>query len=59
VDGQAVDWEGFFDGWVATVDWPGAPLFDKMAEAFPNALVLLSIREGRTGTDQLTEPFSR
>lgn len=46
VDGDAVDWAGFLDGWVATVDWPGAPLFDKMADAFPDALVLLSIRDG-------------
>lgn len=45
VDGEAVDWATFFEGWIATVDWPGAPLFDKMADAFPDALVLLSIRD--------------
>jgi hypothetical protein len=46
VDGQQVDWQDFLGTWDATVDWPGAPLFDQMAEAFPDALVLLSIRDG-------------
>ena len=45
VDGEAVDWREFFGGWIATVDWPGAPLFDKLAQAFPDALVLLSVRD--------------
>lgn len=46
VDGKPVNWQDFLSAWVATVDWPGAPLFDKMADAFPDALVLLSIRDG-------------
>jgi len=46
VDGDPVDWQALLNDWVATVDWPGAPLFDKMADAFPDALVLLSIRDG-------------
>ena len=45
VDGQPMNWQQFLGNWVATVDWPGAPLFDQMAQAFPDALVLLSIRE--------------
>lgn len=46
VDGKSVNWQDFLGAWAATVDWPGAPLFDKMSNAFPDALVLLSIREG-------------
>ncbi|MCZ6709581.1 MAG: sulfotransferase family protein [Gammaproteobacteria bacterium] len=46
VDDEVVDWTDFFDGWVATVDWPAAPLFDKLSAAFPDALVLLSVRDG-------------
>jgi hypothetical protein len=45
VDEKPVDWQGFLGAWAATVDWPGAPLFDKMADAFPDALVLLSFRD--------------
>ncbi|MBT4161110.1 MAG: sulfotransferase family protein [Gammaproteobacteria bacterium] len=46
VNDEPVDWQKFLSRWVATVDWPGAPLFDQMAAAFPDALVLLSIRDG-------------
>ncbi len=46
VNDEPVDWHAFLGGWAATVDWPGAPLFDKMATAFPDALVLLSTRDG-------------
>ena len=28
VDGQPMNWQQFLGNWVATVDWPGAPLFD-------------------------------
>ena len=45
VDGNSIDWRNFLKPWKATVDWPGAPLFDRMAEAFPDALVLLSTRD--------------
>ena len=45
VDGNSIDWPNFLKPWKATVDWPGAPLFDRMAEAFPDALVLLSTRD--------------
>ena len=45
VDGNSIDWQNFLKPWKATVDWPGAPLFDRMAEAFPDALVLLSTRD--------------
>lgn len=46
VDGKPADWHALFDGWAATVDWPGAPLFDQLADAFPEAKVLLSVRDG-------------
>ena len=48
VDGESVDWQVFLGDWVAIVDWPGAPLFDKLAEAFPDALVLLSVRDAES-----------
>jgi len=47
-DGKKIDWQEFMSPWVATVDWPGAPLFDQMAAAFPDALVLLSTRDSET-----------
>lgn len=42
---EPVDWSHFMQGWSACVDWPAAPFFDRLADAFPDALVLLSVRD--------------
>lgn len=42
---EAVDWAVLLEGYAATVDWPGAGVWQQMADAFPDALVLLSTRE--------------
>jgi hypothetical protein len=43
--GERVDWTEVLDGWESTVDWPGCTFWDQMAEAWPDAPVLLSVRE--------------
>ncbi|MBA3654130.1 MAG: sulfotransferase family protein [Actinobacteria bacterium] len=43
--GEAVDWDLVFDGFVATVDWPGAAVWSDIHAAHPDALVLLSTRD--------------
>ena len=40
------DWEKMFDGFEATVDWPGAFFYKEIIDAFPDAKVLLSERDG-------------
>lgn len=52
--GDAVDWSGFLDGWVATVDWPGCAVYDQLADAFPDATVLLSSRDPASWWDSAT-----
>ena len=42
--GGEADWDAVFDGFVATVDWPGASFYDVLMERYPDALVLLSTR---------------
>ena len=42
--GQRVDWEAMFTDFSATVDWPGAACWKEIADAFPDAIVLLSTR---------------
>jgi hypothetical protein len=42
---EAVDWPAFLDGWEATVDWPACAVYDQLADAFPDAKVLLSSRD--------------
>jgi hypothetical protein len=43
---EPVDWAALLDGYVAVVDYPGAAVWRAMADAFPDAPVLLSTRRG-------------
>jgi hypothetical protein len=44
-EGRLPDWSSFFEGYEATVDWPAAPFWREMSEAFPEAPILLSVRD--------------
>jgi hypothetical protein len=44
-DGEPVDWNEVFDGWESTVDWPAASVWRQVADAFPEAPVLLNVRD--------------
>jgi hypothetical protein len=43
--GEAI-WDQVFDGFAATVDWPGGYFFSELAEFYPDAKVVLSVRDG-------------
>jgi len=43
--GHLPDWETFFSGYRATVDWPAAPFWRELSEVFPDAIILLSERD--------------
>jgi hypothetical protein len=45
IRGESADWAAVFDGYVATVDWPGGAVWEPLSAAYPDALVLLSTRE--------------
>jgi hypothetical protein len=45
IRGGTVDWRALMDPYVAQVDWPGASFWPELSEAFPDALVLLSVRD--------------
>jgi hypothetical protein len=47
LDGDA-DWEQIFNGFDATVDWPGSFFYEELLEVFPDAKVLLSVRDGQS-----------
>ena len=42
---QMPDWQDFLKDYIALVDWPGASFWPELAEIFPDALVLLSVRD--------------
>lgn len=44
-EGDMPDWRGFPPGYRATVDWPAASFWPELADANPDAIVLLSTRE--------------
>jgi hypothetical protein len=44
-DGRPVDWHELMEGYEATVDWPGCTFYAELMEAFPDAKVLLTVRD--------------
>ncbi len=42
------DWDDIFGNFQATVDWPGAFFYRDLMEAYPDAKVLLSVRDGES-----------
>jgi hypothetical protein len=45
IEGRPVDWSAMLSGYRAIVDWPGGAFWRELSAAFPDALVLLSVRD--------------
>jgi hypothetical protein len=45
IEGRPVDWQALLAEYVALVDWPGGAFWPELHAAFPDALVLLSVRD--------------
>jgi hypothetical protein len=43
--GEQVDWDQLFAGYRAQVDWPGARYWRELARHYPNAKVILTVRD--------------
>ncbi len=43
--GETVDWDMVFQGYRSQVDWPGARYWRELARHFPEARVILSVRD--------------
>ena len=43
--GERLDWEGFFAGYGVAVDWPAFSFYKELMEAFPEAPVILTVRD--------------
>jgi hypothetical protein len=60
--GELPDWDEVFAGYAAQVDWPGARYWRELAEHFPDAKVILSVRPADEWFDSLQAtigPFLR
>jgi hypothetical protein len=47
LDGEG-PWDEIFDGFQSTVDWPGSFFYQELAERYPDAKVLLSVRDSES-----------
>ncbi len=54
VDGDG-QWDEIFDGFEATVDWPGSFFYKELLEVYPDAKVLLSTRESESWARSMRE----
>jgi hypothetical protein len=43
--GQPADWDSLFEGYQATVDWPGCHFYQELADYYPEAKVVLTVRD--------------
>ena len=53
------DWDTIFDGYRATVDWPAAAFWRELVEHYPNAKVLLSLRDADRWYDSMMNTIFR
>lgn len=44
-EGVPADWDELFGGFRATVDWPGAAYWRELVDAYPDAKVVLTVRD--------------
>ena len=50
-DPAKADWGKIFEGYNSTVDWPNATYWEELAEAYPDAKVILTERDPNTWFD--------
>ncbi|MDT5244110.1 MAG: hypothetical protein QOD36_1486 [Mycobacterium sp.] len=57
--GEAVDWRELLAGYRATVDWPACSYYRELVAAFPDAKVLLTVREAEGWYDSVRATIYR
>jgi len=55
--GEPVDWDAAFAGYRATVDFPAANFYAELAEAYPKAKVILTVRDPQRWYDSASKAF--
>lgn len=53
--GEMPDWYSLFSGYAAAVDWPAAAFWPELSAAFPDAIVLLSVRDPQSWWQSASE----
>lgn len=58
-EGLTPDWEDIFAGYQSTTDWPAASYYRELAAAFPDAKVILTIRDSDDWYRSITQTIYR
>lgn len=53
--GEAIDWDDLYGSYRATVDWPGCHFYAQLAERYPEAKVILSLRDPERWYESMIE----
>ena len=51
--GQTIDWHALYEGYRATVDWPSCNLWAALANTFPGAKIILTLRDADAWYDSI------
>jgi hypothetical protein len=57
--GEPIDWEPLFAGYQATADWPGTFFWRELVAAYPDARVILTVRDPDRWYDSAAETILR
>jgi Sulfotransferase domain len=57
--GERVNWDRVFSDYEATVDWPGCAFYRELMEAYPDAKVILSVRDPQEWYESVRATFLR
>jgi hypothetical protein len=52
-EGKPVDWARLLDGYRSTVDWPSVSFWSELVAAYPQAKVLLTVRDPQSWYDSM------
>lgn len=57
--GESVDWDALLAGYQAAVDWPACHFYRELADYYPDAKVVLSVRDPRAWFDSISNTTLR
>jgi hypothetical protein len=58
-EGAPPDWEQVFSGYQSTTDWPAASFYRELAAAYPDAKVVLTVRDSESWYRSVSETLYR
>lgn len=53
--GEAVDWDALFDGYQSSTDWPSCHFWRELSEHFPQAKIVLTVRDAESWYRSMSE----